>query len=300
VSDAIPATVCLGIETALGPGDGGRVESHRPVGGGCIHHAAAIRTRDGRRFFLKWSADTPAGMFDAEADGLAALAATRTARVPLPVAWSDGNPAEPGWIVMDLVPPGDVREPRGSALGAAVAALHSTRVDPSFGWGRDNWIGLLPQPNRERPGWGAFWREARLAPQLDRARDAGLLRDTSLDEVLELTDSALTHVRTPSLLHGDLWHGNAYTAMSGEPVLVDPAVYRGDPEVDLAMSELFGGFSPGFYGAYRAVRPPGPAYDAYLRDLYQLYYLLVHVNLFGAGYEAATLAAARRVLAAWR
>ena len=116
-----------------------------------------------------------------------------------------------------------------------------------------------------------------------------------MDELLDAIDPALDDVDTPSLVHGDLWSGNTYADVSGRPVLIDPAVYLGDGEVDLAMTELFGGFGTRFYDAYHDVRSISDAYHAYRRDLYQLYYLLVHVELFGAGYVAATAAAARAV-----
>ena len=121
---------------------------------------------------------------------------------------------------------------------------------------------------------------------------AGVL-DELADRIPQMLNASLPD--GPSLLHGDLWGGNAFPDAQGRPVIIDPAVYRGDPEVDLAMSELFG-FPSGFHSAYRAVRPVDQGYEDVRRDLYQLYYLLVHVTLFGSGYEAPALAAARRVL----
>ena len=179
-----------------------------------------------------------------------------------------------------------------------LARLHLGGGQASFGWGRDNWIGSLPQANPDTASWGVFWRDARLRPQIEMARGGGRLRDERLDRVLEETAAALADVKRPELLHGDLWSGNTFTSRAGRPVLVDPAVYRGDGEVDLAMSELFGGFSEDFYAAYASVRRISHEYAAYRRDLYQLYYLLVHVNLFGSSYEAGTLDAAARVLRA--
>ena len=275
------------------------------VGGGCINHGASLDTDAGHRLFLKWNDAAPTGMFDAEADGLHALAAADAVRVPRPVAWSDaeanGSGAQPtssSWLLMEYVAP-----ERGSAasderLGVGLAALHTPRGAAGFGWRRDNWIGSLPQANDTSDGWGDFWRDRRILPQLERARARGHLSDAALDRVLDLCPDALSDVEQGELVHGDLWSGNWFAAEGGEPVLVDPAVYRGHGEVDLAMTELFGGFGSRFYDAYRDARGISGAYEAYRRDLYQLYYLLVHVNLFGGTYAAGTLRAARRVTAA--
>jgi fructosamine-3-kinase len=148
--------------------------------------------------------------------------------------------------------------------------------------------------------WGAFWRDRRLGPQLARARKAGHFRDGTgalLDRVVERTPALLADLdEPPSLLHGDLWGGNVFPDGEGRPVLIDPAVYRGHREVDLAMSELFGGFPSGWPEAYDVAWPVADGYAPHRRALYQLYYLLVHVNLFGAGYAAACIRAAKEAL----
>jgi fructosamine-3-kinase len=150
--------------------------------------------------------------------------------------------------------------------------------------------------------WGEFWRDARLAPQLDRARRAGhfaLDDGGGLERVVDRTPELLADVGgQPDLLHGDLWGGNVFPDRDGRPVLIDPALYRGHHEVDLAMSELFGGFPGAWPAAYHEARPIDPGYVSFRRSLYQLYYLLVHVNLFGASYEPACRRAARDVLRA--
>lgn len=292
----LPDAVRSSVETELERfGGDPRVESAASVSGGCIHNGCRVQTADGATWFLKWSRDAAPGMFDAEADGLRALAEAGSARVPRPVAWRDASGSVPGWLLMEYVEPGRGRG--GEDLGKALARIHGHGRASFFGWRRDNWIGSLPQANPQGSDWGRFWRDARLRPQVERARDRGRVRDGLLDRVLELTPDALSHVTAPALIHGDLWSGNTFTATTGEPVLIDPAVYRGDGEVDLAMSELFGGFGEEFYRAYEEARGISAEYRAYGRDLYQLYYLLVHVNLFGASYEADTLAAAERVVA---
>lgn len=264
-----------------------------------------VESSAGSAFFLKWNADAPVEMFAAEADGLDALRATGAARVPEPIAHGRGAAGAdhgrgdgPAWLLMEFVPPGRADRRADERLGAALAAVHrSGGHGRTVGWRRDNWIGSLPQSNDAAPDWATFWRDRRLAPQLDRARRGGLLTEPLFDRLLDAVPVALAGVPADALLHGDLWSGNVYASDAGEPVLIDPAVYRGHGEVDLAMSELFGGFGDDFYRVYDAEAGVGEAYRAYRRALYQLYYLLVHVNLFGASYVAGSRRAAEAVLA---
>jgi fructosamine-3-kinase len=181
-----------------------------------------------------------------------------------------------------------------------LAALHVGSASPTFGWPHDNWIGSLPQANTESTSWAEFWRDRRLAPQLELARERRYAKSAVFARVLEVIPSALGDIDRPELVHGDLWGGNWLTDVSGEPWLIDPAIYFGHGEVDLAMSELFGGFDREFYHAYDETHGRTSAYAAYRRDLYQLYYLLVHVNLFGSSYETGARSAAERVVAALR
>jgi len=293
------------VEAALGRlGQPHVVRSVTTVSGGCINHGARLEVEGGNTFFfLKWNASAPPRLFDAEADGLRALGAVGTLRVPAPLAHGGGS-GSPAWFLMEHIAAGRPAPDYDERMGMGLARLHaSTAPDATFGWPRSNWIGSLPQGNRASGSWAAFWRDSRLAPQVKRARDRGFLKGAAaraLDRLLERVPQALDDVdRGPvHLLHGDLWGGNAYAGPAGEPVIIDPAVYRGHGEVDLAMTELFGGFGPRFYEAYAAAGHVTPAYGAYRRDLYQLYYLLVHVNLFGVQYEARTVSAAQRVLAA--
>jgi fructosamine-3-kinase len=264
-------------------------------------------------------------MFQAEADGLNALAAPGALRVPEVIAWGgEGTLAEPGWLLLEFVSRGPPGDGYGRRVGEGLARLHTSATRGSvasaasgagpekpgrdrdellFGWHRPNFIGSLPQENREAESWAAFWRDMRLEPQLRWARERGFFggRDG------RILDGLLSHLETflpedagvgLALLHGDLWSGNYFPDTAGNPVLIDPAVYRGDGEVDLAMMELFGSLPPGFREGYEALRPISTAYHGFKRDLYQLYYLLVHVNLFGGGYVGSSVSAATRVLAA--
>jgi protein-ribulosamine 3-kinase len=299
--EVLPAPVRQGVMDALGHLGATGIRQVVPVGGGCINNGARVDT-NGRSYFLKWSPRAPAGLFEAEADGLRALAEPGALRVPAPLVVGGGADG-PSWLLMEYLGHGAPARDFDERLGRGLAALHrSIPPDGAFGWHRDNWIGSLDQINTKSSSWACFWRDRRIAPQVLRARRGGHLsgrRGQTLDRVLSLIPAALADVDdAPShLLHGDLWSGNVFAGTGGEPVVIDPAAYRGHGEVDLAMTELFGGFGPGFYDAYHGAVGITPAYRAYRRELYQLYYLLVHVNLFGASYEGSAVRAAERVLA---
>jgi fructosamine-3-kinase len=268
------------------------------VGGGSINRAARLELgRDGR-VFVKWNPDPLPGMFPAEADGLRALAEPASLRVPEVLGVGDPGTA-PAWLLLEYLPETGPAETCAEALGRGLARLHRAS-NGAWGWRRDNYIGSLPQANGPLASWAAFWRDRRLAPQVRRAVENGLLQADEvalLECVLDRLDTILDGAddEGASLVHGDLWSGNAYAGPAGEPVIVDPAVYRGHREVDLAMSELFGGFTRRFYDAYDEMWPVRTGYGEQRRDCYQLYYLLVHVNLFGRGYVSGTLARARRL-----
>ena len=301
-----PQMVLRSVEAALEErlGAAVRVRESVPVGGGCINPSARLETDDGQHFFLKWNASVEAEMFPAEADGLQALAGPGSLRVPEVLGWGgSGSVPDPGWLLLEYVPQGSPGPDWGRRLGEGLARLHGAGDRTSgFGWHRENFIGSLPQGNGEGRSWADFWRDRRIQPQLRMARNGGYLTGGDgrvLDDLLERMDRLLPDDEEgpPSLLHGDLWSGNYYPDSHGQPVLIDPAVYRGVGEVDLAMMELFGSFPRGFREAYDSLRVISAGYDAYLRDLYQLYYLLVHVNLFGGSYVGGCLGAARRILA---
>lgn len=292
----LPPPLAAEVEGALG----GRIIGLHPVSGGCINQGARLTTDRGDAWFLKWNPSAPPGMFDAEARGLRALGGAAALRVPSVRAIGTR------WLLLEWIERGRPSATYARDLGVGLATLHaSIRASPgpegpsAWGWESDNFLGSLPQPNPEAPSWGEFWRDARLAPLLARARAGGHCsgRDGArLDRVLERTPSLLRGIADPSLLHGDLWGGNVFPDAAGRPVLIDPAAYRGHAEVDLAMSELFGGFPPGWPDAYVEAAGLDPAYAAFRRDLYQLYYLLAHVVLFGASYEAGCRNAAEAVL----
>ena len=292
----LPAAVRSAVERALEAETGAptTIAAVAPVGGGCISPTARIDTAHGR-FFLKWAGPgLPAGLLEAEARGLDALAAAGAVRVPGVVA-RGGAPT--AWLLTEWLEPGAGGDDPWTRLGRELAALHRHRAD-RFGAGADNFIGSLAQRNDPADDWAGFWRDRRLAPQLERAAAAGHLdRDDRrrFERLFDRLETLLAPGREegPSLLHGDLWSGNVHMTAHG-PAILDPSVYHGHREVDLAMADLFGGFGPGFRAAYEEAWPLAPGYEPARRSVYQLYYLLVHVNLFGAGYVPRTRDALRR------
>ena len=298
----LPPSVQSGVEAALTDrlGRATTIDSVTAVGGGCISPTGRLRTSTDETFFIKWGApDLPDALLAAEARGLKALAAPAAVRVPEVIATDDG--AETPWLLLEWLEPGGASPGSWERLGRELAALHRTRAD-HFGADHPNFIGSLPQRNDPSADWAGFWRERRLTPQLERALDAGLLGDDDardfddlhhrLPELLEpaLEDGA-------SLLHGDLWGGNVHMMADGTPAIIDPSSYHGHREVDLAMAELFGGFGRGFRAAYEATWPLAPGYAPTRRAVYQLYYLLVHVNLFGRSYVERTRSVLREAIA---
>jgi protein-ribulosamine 3-kinase len=270
-----------------------------PVGGGCIHTALEIEgdTPSGsRRFFAKVNEASLADLFAAEADGLEALAGAGEVEVPKVVA--RGADGERAWLVLEWLDLEPLQGRAAAALGAALARQHRLG-QPRFGWARDNFIGASPQKNGWSEDWLGFWRERRLMFQLRLAASRRLpSRMIDRGERLAADCEAFFRGYAPqrSLLHGDLWAGNAAARAGGAAVVFDPAVYVGDREADIAMTELFGGFPHDFRAAYSEAWPLDDGYRA-RRDFYNLYHLLNHANLFAGGYVAQTAQAIERLLA---
>ena len=272
-----------------------RIESRVPVGGGCINAAFRI-AGSGRTYFVKTNAPPAADVFAAEAAGLAEIAQSQTVRVPPPLC--QGCNAKASWLVLEWIEFGSARRDGSCALGQALAAMHRTTA-PRFGWHRDNTIGATPQVNTQGSDWPEFWRERRLgfqfalaakngAPPSLHAKGDRLARDFAV----LLKGCAVK----PALLHGDLWGGNVGFTSSGVPVIFDPAVYYGHREADLAMTELFGGFSADFYAAYHEAFPLDAGYGV-RKHLYNLYHVINHYNLFRGGYARQAETMIDRLLA---
>jgi protein-ribulosamine 3-kinase len=281
----LPQKLVRHLEEAHGP-----VVESSAVGGGCISNTTKLVFAAGEPAFLKWAPSTehPRELFIEEARSLRAIAETQTVRVPNVIEQDETT--EFAWLVLEWLEPGPPSAPSQAILGEQLAAMHRNSAD-EFGWPSDNFIGSLPQSNRKHERWFEFWRDERLLPQIDRASQRLIAADRKrLERVIEQCAELLGPIESegPSLLHGDLWGGNLHTLTDGTPALIDPSSYYGHREVDLAMSRLFGGFSQEFYRSYQQAWPCNEGLEQRLL-VYQLYYLLVHVNLFGGGYAAQTM-----------
>ena len=245
-------------------------------------------------YFVKLNVAQRRDMFEAEMDGLKELATAGALRVPATVCCGDDGSTT--FLIMEHL---DLRTTGNPvALGEGLACLHQITQD-QFGWKRDNTIGLTPQLNLPNKDWLEFWSNQRLAYQLNLAGKNGFsssLQSQGERLLAELHFFYEAYRPRPALLHGDLWSGNFAYLVSGEPVIFDPAVYYGDHEADLAMTELFGGFSEEFYAAYRNSIPLNPGYSV-RKHLYNLYHVLNHLNLFGRGYLAHAESLLGRLLA---
>ncbi len=276
------------VQRAVAEGLGATVTGARGLSGGDINEALAVTLSDGREVFVKTNAAAPPGMFAAEARGLAWLDEARALTVPQALLVGER------FLALPLIRPAPRRPAFDDALGRGLAVLHHRGPD---GWGldHDNFIGRLPQAN-DGAGiatWAEFYRRQRLEPQVRRAVDAGLLPPrvhADARRVLDRLEELVGPEEPPARLHGDLWGGNLMSDEQGRPCLIDPAVYGGHREMDLAMMRLFGGFGARVFAAYDEAYPLADGHEGRV-ELYQLYPLLVHVNLFGGSYVGAVAGA---------
>lgn len=262
----------------------GQVYKSVPVGGGCINQGAHLQTTGGQSLFLKTNPHAPVDMFLREAEGLTVLrqAAALDTRdgLHLPLPFLPG----PDFLLLEDLAPASRQPDYWLRLGHGLAGLHQ-QTSPTFGFAHDNYIGSTPQLNEsDADGWN-FFGHLRLLYQAKLAYDRGYLDRKALDQVNWLARRLpeLIPEQPASLLHGDLWIGNVIADGLGHPALIDPAVYYGWAEAELAMTSLFGGFNPDFYHAYQEIRPLEPGFRQRF-PIYNLYHLLNHLNLFGTGY----------------
>ncbi len=271
-----------------------QIKAQRSVSGGCINQAVQL-SDDDRAFFVKLNRADQLAMFEAERDGLQAMVASQSICVPKPLCC--GAATGSAYIVMEWLDLGSSLEGDSwEKMGQQLATMHRYTSDKGYGWHRDNTIGATPQKNGWRDDWVDFWRDRRLGPQFSLAHSKGAhfpQRDELMNAIPRLLKG---HAPPAALLHGDLWSGNAYITTAGEPVILDPATYYGDPEADLAMTELFGRLPSAFYTGYEAVSPIDAGYRR-RKTLYNLYHILNHFNLFGGSYASQANSMIRQLLA---
>jgi fructosamine-3-kinase len=262
------------------------------VGGGSINDTYRVTLAGGRHLFVKTHPGDRPTMFQREAEGLEWLRETSTVRVPQVVALADDPTSAVRYLALEWIDSGRPGSDHDEVLGRSLADLHRFGA-PGFGLDRDNFIGDLPQVNEPAGTWAEFYATRRLEPLVRLAVERGRLPASArsrFDELHHRLDELVGPPEPPARLHGDLWSGNAVVGSDGRPWLVDPAVYGGHREIDLAMMRLFGGFSASCFAAYQEVHPLAPGHADRVA-LYQLYPLLVHVVLFGGGYASSLLSA---------
>ena len=256
----------------------------RPISGGDINQAYLLQNSE-QPLFVKLNSASRLAMFEAEHQALLEMAASNTLRVPTPLCC--GVAGSHAFIAMEYIELGSSSANSQQQLGQQLAEMHRITTE-HYGWHRNNTIGSTLQYNSYDDSWLAFWREQRIGTQLKMLAQNGYVgRIQKLGEQLleQLPQLLAGHQPSASMLHGDLWSGNYAFDKQGQPLIFDPAFYYGDRETDLAMTELFGGFSPQFYAAYRETYPLDEGYEQ-RKSLYNLYHILNHGNLFGGGYVA--------------
>ena len=291
----LPDELASAIEREVGP-----VRSGQRLGGGDVSAAARVETAAGP-VFAKWGAGDAGRTYAAEADGLAALHAQAPADlvVPRPIAFAGSTEAAPGWLLLPWIEPGRPTDADWRRFGRALGALHAAEsadvAAPDrgpYGWSDDNWIGSKPQRNGWHDDWPAFFGECRLLAQAEVVRQRGAWNaawDRPLDALVSRLGEILPARPHPALVHGDLWAGNALCTSDGRFAIIDPAVYVGHGESDLALCELFGGFAGSFHDAYHERMGPR---DPDRVEVYQLFHRINHLT-HGPGYAhgvAQTLA----------
>lgn len=259
-----------------------KIISSGQLTGGSINNALKLETSQGL-FFLKFNkASRFPQMFEKEAKGLSLL--HKAAEIDIPEVLQFGEAGDDSYLLLTYVSSSGMRANFWEIFGERLAALHKHKSE-KFGIDHDNYMGSLQQSNRFHDKWVDFFIHQRLEPQVRLAREAGEIGKSTVSAFERLYNrlDKIFPPTLPSLVHGDLWSGNYMVNHQGEPCLIDPAVYFGHPEVDIAMSTLFGGFSQAFYDAYNDHNPLENGWRN-RSDIYNLYPLLIHVNLFGGSY----------------
>ncbi|WP_409993888.1 fructosamine kinase family protein [Saccharococcus caldoxylosilyticus] len=272
-------------------GDFSPIQRYRRVHGGDINDAFYVQSEK-QPYFIKMRRTFPHRFFECEQTGLETIRNSGAIRVPLVYGMKETK--EYGFLVLEWIE-GKETNKTAEQLGHGIALLHQC-CGSAFGFAEDNYIGLLPQKNGWCDNWIDYFRECRLLPQLRLAEQKGRMpaqRRNKLEKLLSSLERWLPKDCSPSLLHGDLWGGNWIVGANGVPYLIDPAVFYGHYEFEIAFTELFGGFPSRFYEAYNELMPLSSDYHE-RKQLYQLFYLLVHLNLFGEAYGSAVDRVLRR------
>jgi fructosamine-3-kinase len=265
------------------------------IGGGCINQVYLISNKRDR-YLLKINQSHLVEMFAAEARGLAEIATTKAIKVPTPICW--GISQDRSYLALEYLDLTNRVNPQSwSEMGRHLAAMHRYQISsrPKFGWYIDNTIGSTPQINTWANDWTTFFTNQRIGYQLQLARAKGGHFPQANKLIAAIPQLLANHHPQPALVHGDLWSGNASFTTEGLPVIFDPATYWGDREVDIAMTELFGGFPAAFYQGYGEIYPLDPGYPQ-RQSLYNLYHLLNHYNLFGGSYQQQANSSIERLL----
>jgi len=268
---------------------GGKIKSMTSISGGCISDAYKLVTNENSTFFLKYNSGSSNDMFIKEANGLKELAKSNAIRIP------DVLDVAKDYILLEFISSGNKKKNFFEDFGRRFAEMHKYTSD-QFGFFEDNYIGSNPQSNipgtKEKTNWADFYFNKRILYQLQLAEKLGNSTSELRKRISKLEEKIDEIIggsnEKPSLLHGDLWGGNYMVDENGDAVLIDPAVYYGHREADLGMTKLFGGFSSEFYNAYNETFPLDDGYE-YRENIYKLYHVLNHLNLFGGGYYSQAI-----------
>ena len=267
-----------------------KIDSRRSISGGDINEASLLVLNDGTYLFMKSNSPGFLPCFEAETKGLEAI--RKTGAIGTPEVYGIGTDGSRSFLLMEYISEGRQIKDYWELFASELADMHRSDIGTQYGFSKDNWIGASRQVNTLHGSWIPFFRDCRLKPQFDMAARYFSKEEQKQEYyLLSHLDQYLSEPDKPSLLHGDLWAGNMITGSDGKGWLIDPAVYYGHPEADLSMTELFGGFSEQFYRTYKEIMQLEPEYET-RRDIYNLYHLLNHLNLFGSGY----LGSVRRIL----
>ncbi|MBM82904.1 MAG: hypothetical protein CMJ78_20265 [Planctomycetaceae bacterium] len=268
-----------------------RILHHRAASGGCINNACVLELEDQRRFFLKSNASISVDMFESEAQGLHSLYGASEIKVPEVIGYGTTDIGI-AFLLTSFIESGQKKPTTMRDFGRQLASQHKTATSDRFGFDHDNYLGSTPQPNQWTESWCDFWRDQRIGYQLNLARELGnntpQLQSAGDRFLARIEDWLSDPSEPPGLLHGDLWSGNFMITSDGKAAIIDPAVYYGRREAELAMTELFGGFSSDFYDGYDEAWPLEDGSRERI-EIYKLYHLLNHLNLFGSSYLSGCL-----------